>query len=62
MKDKKELSGPIKDLIKSFYNSEHISTDDMIKLNDSESFMNNHDEFDKIKYHWAFNMPCALMV
>lgn len=61
-KERKELVGPMKDLIKACYSNEHVSTDDMVKLNDSESFMNNNDEITKIKFNWAYNLPCAVMV
>ena len=34
----------------------------MEKLDDYSFMQNKTDDIDKIKYYWAYNMPCALMV
>ena len=34
----------------------------MEKLDDYSFMQNKTDDIDKIKYYWAYNMPCALLV
>lgn len=34
----------------------------MNKLDDYSFMQNKTDDVDKIKYYWAYNMPCAIMV
>ncbi len=34
----------------------------MNKLDDYSFMQNKNDDVDKIKYYWAYNMPCAIMV
>jgi hypothetical protein len=37
--------------------------DSLINKLDDYSFMQNKsDDVDKIKYYWAYNMPCAIKV
>ena len=39
------------------------SEDSMMNKLDDYSFMQNkNDDVDKVKYYWAYNMPCAIMV
>ena len=32
------------------------------KLDEYSFMQNKSDDNDKVKYHWAFNLPCALLV
>jgi hypothetical protein len=36
--------------------------EDSLKLDEYSFMQNKSDDVDKIKYYWAYNMPCALMV
>ena len=37
--------------------------DSLMEKLDEYSFMQNKtDDVDKIKYYWAYNMPCAILV
>ena len=42
---------------------EETLEDSLLNKIDDYSFMQNKtDDVDKIKYYWAYNMPCAIMV
>ena len=36
--------------------------EDSLKLDEYSFMQNKSDDVDKIKYYWAYNMPCAIMV
>jgi hypothetical protein len=52
------LPAPIKD------GENDVLESSLVEKLEEVSFMQNNksEEIDKIKYYWAFNMPCALLV
>ena len=34
----------------------------MEKLEECSFMQNKSDDVDKVKYYWAYNMPCAILV
>jgi hypothetical protein len=47
-----------------FPSKEEGDLDDSLlnKLDDYSFMQNKSDDVDKIKYYWAYNMPCAILV
>lgn len=73
---KEQYQQPLKDLIKkyteTYYDTKMIfgTSDDkgdiedslMNKLDEYSFMQNKSDDVDKIRYYWAYNLPCAIMV
>lgn len=67
--EKDNLKRLINDMCLNYYDLKLILADkddlenSMIDKLDDYSFMQNKtDDVDKVKYYWAYNLPCALMV
>ena len=41
---------------------ENIEDSLMNKLDEYSFMQNKTDDVDKIRYYWAYNMPCAILV
>ena len=66
---KEELQGLITKACMIYYDmklifpeSENEDFEDSLKLDECSFMQNKSDDVDKIKYYWAYNMPCAIMV
>ena len=70
-KEKSVIKSLVKEMSETYYDMKLIfgSIEDkdledslMNKLEEYSFAQNKSDDVDKVRYYWAFNMPCAILV